>query len=223
MTAVEEAVSPMVDEPLAGFALDRVVEAAKRMEQHEEVDRWEFADDVRDAVDEQAIGQNGFDRSARDRAGRGSADTGFNVAIDRVNSRLYDEGIISVGRQSIVGAYTTAKAWSPEDRVEGATYWAHHELRGRDYDGRRSKVLRRLVAQNQRGRVGPKEVRLWKSSQRTEPMTPFLDQVEKAVRGALLRKGAPWNTMAEGDRDAIARMMRDIGGEVARGEFGIGA
>jgi hypothetical protein len=202
-------------------ALDRVVAAAKKMEEHEEIDRWEFADDVREAVDGLAKGQNGFDLSDRKAGpGRGKEGSGFYAAIDEVNSALYKAGVISVGRQSIVGAYTTAKSWPVDARVEGATYWAHHELRGREFDGRRNRVLLRLVQQNTTGRVGPKEVRLWKSSQRSNVVRPFLEQIESAVRGVLLRKGNPWDRVSDDDRDWIARMLREVAGEIVREEFG---
>jgi hypothetical protein len=118
-----------------------------------------------------------------------------------------------------VAAYTTAKAWPADTRVDRATYWAHHELRGRDYDNRRGRILQRLVRETKAVRVGPKAVRTWKADQRPGVVTPFLEQIEAAVRQTLKRKGSPWDRVAENDRDAISRILRDIAGEVARGEF----
>ena len=196
-------------------ALDRVVAAAKRIEEHEEVDRWEFADDVREAVDQRGESQNGFETQQR----MGPAPKGFYAAIDEVTERLTEENIVSVGRQSIVGAYTTAKVWPPEDRVEGATYWAHHELRGRDYEGRRKRALERLVARSGTHRVGPKDVRLWKSSTRPSDMTPFIEKVDRRVRSAIKSAAAPWNGVAEGDRMEIARNLRRLADEIQADEF----
>jgi hypothetical protein len=195
-------------------ALERVVEAARRLEEHEEVDRWEFADDVREAVDALAESQNGFETR-----GMGPAAQGFYAAIDEVNSALTDAGIITVGRQSIVGAYTTAKAWPAEDRVEGATYWAHYELRGRDWDNRRARVLRRLLTESSRGRVGPQIVRTWKASVRPADLTPFLDKVERRLRSAIHAATKPWNQVAEDDRQEIGRILRRLADEVQTGEF----
>ena len=196
-------------------ALTRVVQAARRLEEHEEVDRWELADDVREAVDERSDDQNGFGHPEHSHT-----KTGLYAAIDQVNDALYEAGVISVGRESIVGAYTTAKAWPSEERVEGATYWAHYELRSRMFDGRRQRALQRLVEHSRTGRVGPKDVRLWKSSRQPTAVQPFLYQIEEAVRGALLRKGRPWDKVGDDDRAAINRILRDIGGEIVRGEFG---
>lgn len=196
-------------------ALDRVVSAARRLEEHEEVDRWEFAEDVREAVDEQTDDQNGFGHPDQ----HPHTKTGLYAAIDGVNAALADAGIISVGRSSIVGAYTTAKAWPEEERVEGATYWAHYELRGRDYDGRRQKALQRLVNRSQKGRVGPRDVRLWKSSIRPSDITPFLEKVERRVRVAIKSAAAPWAGVSETDRDAIGRMLKRIADEIQTGEF----
>jgi hypothetical protein len=156
-------------------ALDRVIADAKRIEEHEEVDRWQFADDVREAVDDLAEGQNGFGPES-------GVNTGLYRAIDEVNDRIRKAGIVSVGRQSIVGAYRTAQAWPSEARVSKATYWAHYELRGKEYDGIRQKALRRLAERQER--VGPKDVRLWKSSQKPTVVTSFLTRVEKRIRAA---------------------------------------
>jgi hypothetical protein len=40
------------------------------------------------------------------------------TAIDTVNDEIKKAGVIALGRQSVVAAYTTAEAWPEEDRVE---------------------------------------------------------------------------------------------------------
>ena len=195
-------------------ALARVVEAAKRLEEHEEVDRWEFADDVREAVDALSSNQNGFGLS------QGAGDrTGLYAAIDEVNSALYDAGVISVGRQSIVGSYATAKAWPATERVRGATYWAHYELRGREWEGRRQRALLRLVSESSKGRVGPQIVRTWKASVTPTDLTPFLEKVDKRVRSAIKSAATPWDRVTDDDRQQIAISLRRLADEIQAGEF----
>lgn len=192
-------------------ALDRVIADAKKMEEHEEVDRWQFSDDVCEAVDAIAGAQNGFELVAS-----GQRAPGFYRAIDEVNSAVRKAGVISVGRESIVGAYKTAQVWPPETRVKNATYWAHYELRGKEYDRVREKALKRLADRQER--VGPRDVRLWKSSRKTTIVTPFLTQVENRLRGAL-KRGVVWSHIADGDRDAIVQILRTLADEVDSGAF----
>lgn len=193
-------------------ALDRVVADAKKMEEHEEVDRWQFSDDVQEAVDDIARPEtvSGLARGNRHQ------DSGFYRAIDEVNSHIKKAGVLVIGRDSIVGAYKTAQAWPPDTRVENATYWAHYELRAKEYDRNRQTALRKLAT---RGKVGPKDVRLWKSSRKPTVVTPFLTQVENRVRLAL-KRGVVWNQLGEGDRQEIVRVLYAIAGEVERGTFG---
>lgn len=195
-------------------ALERVVATARRMEQHEEVDRWDFADDVHEAIND----ERGPETVSGPRQGNQHSMSGFYRAVDKVNDSLRKAQVTSVGRSSIVGAYATAEAWPEEDRVEGANYWAHYELRGRDYTNRK-QVLERLVEKTD-GPVGTPRVRLWKSDQKHEKTVPFLDQVERGVRGFLKRKGNPWDRVADDDRQQIARMLRAVAAEIAAGEFG---
>jgi hypothetical protein len=194
-------------------ALDRVVADAKKMEEHEEVDRWQFSDDVLEAVEDISRPEtvSGLHKGNR------HEDSGFYQAIDEVNGHIKKAGVISVGRDSIVGAYKTAQAWPQDTRVENATYWAHYELRGKEYEQSRQRALRRLVAGQ--GRVGPKDVRLWKSSRKPTVVTPFLTQIENRVRAAL-KRGVVWNQLADGDRAEIVRILYALAGEVERETFG---
>ncbi len=201
-------------------ALARVVATAKKMEEHEEFDRWQFADDVAEAVDELANGENGFDRSDRDKAGRGSADTGFFRALDQVNDAVSAAGVVTVGRGSIRGAYGTAKAWPPEIRVEGANYWAHYELQGQAYNTRRQQILQRLVKLH-KGTVSTPQVRLWKSNSKPADLTPRDQKLENKLRSALRSWASPqkFTQLHQDEQQAAQTILRNLAGEIARGDF----
>lgn len=207
----------MTDVLDATTALDRVVAAARQMEAHEDVDRWEFSSDVAEAVDAVMAGvQNRFEL-----VGRGQRHPGFNEALDKVNGEITKAGVLSVGRQSIVGAYTTAKAWPQESRVEGATYWAHYELRAKDYDQRRNSILSGLVRKSRDGRIGPKDVRLWRSNLRQPDMTPRDEKLEKGLRSALRRWATPqaFRQLHQDEQAAAVKILRRLAGEIELGEF----
>lgn len=196
-------------------ALDRVVATAKKMEEHEEIDRWQFADDVAEAVDSLSEHQNGFGAAAQDP----KANTGLYRAIDEVNDRIAKAGVVTVGRQSIVGAYTTAKVWPPEERVQGANYWAHFELRSRAYTNRR-QVLERLVRRH-KGTVSTPQVRLWKSDSNPVDLTPRDERLEKRLRTGLRAWASPqaFTNLHEDDRTAAVRILNKLVNEIVAGEF----
>lgn len=206
----------VVELPLKkGSALERVVATARKMEEHEEFDRWQFADDVREAVDELSEHQNGFGAPEKP-----TTNTGLYAAIDKVNNQVASAGVVSVGRQSIVAAYTTAKAWPKGERVVGANYWAHFELRAREYDGRRQQILNRLVKQH-KSTVSTPQVRLWKSSTKPMDITPRHERLEKKIRAALRSWASPQKfTQLHPDEQNLAeKLLYQLAGEISRGEF----
>ena len=203
--------------PLAqGEALARVVAVAVRMEQHEQVDRWEFAYDVKDAVEElSGSPQNGFEV-------RDGLRTGLNEALDRVQDEIKKAGAPDVAsRETIRGSFHTAVAWPMDERVEGANYWAHFELRAKEYQARRQAILSRLVRESSTGRVGTKQVRLWKSNSRAVDLTPRDERLARSIRAALRRWASPqkFTQLHPDEQTAAVNILNQFANEIALGEF----
>lgn len=196
-------------------ALDRVIATARRMQEHEEIDRWEFSDDVAEAVVSRVETVLTLARGNRHQ------DSGLNTALEEVRLAIKRAGVEEVASiDTVRGAYHTARAWPATERVAGANYWAHYELRAREYDGRRQTILRRLVERSTTGHVGTPDVRLWKSSRKPAEMVPWLVQIDKGLRGVLNRKVVSWSRLSEDDRRAIVKMLQQIANEVSAEEFG---
>lgn len=202
-----------------GDALARVVDVALRMQEHEEVDRWEFADDVAEAVEEQMDGTEAQNRFVLREPG---AKTGINKALDKVRDEIRDAGAPDVAsKETVRGAFWTATAWPVEERVQGANYWAHYELRAKEYDGQRSAILKRLVARSTDGRVGTKDVRLWKSDRRPADLTSRDEKLDRRLRTALRGWASPqkFTQLAVDEQQGAAKTLYRLAREVETGEF----
>lgn len=197
-------------------ALSRVVAVALRMEEHEQVDRWELADDVKEAVQElTGESENGFRIEEK-------YHSGLYAALDTVQEEIKKGGAPDVAsRDTIRGSYHTAIAWPEEERVDGANYWAHFELRAKEYQGRRQAILRRLVRESSSKRVGTKQVRLWKSNSRTVDLTPRDEKLAKGVRAALRRWASPqkFSQLHEDEQQAAISVLNRLITEITAGEF----
>ena len=146
--------------------------------------------------------------------------TGLFAKLEEAYWEARDAGAKDLKSKTLARKYTTGAAWPAETRVSGASYAAHEALSPREFDGRREKALRRLVERSSDGWVGRDQVRLWKQHRKPTEVVPFLDQVERGLRSVLVRKGKPWNRLGQGDREAISKILHQLGNEVLEDDFG---
>jgi hypothetical protein len=195
------------DELVIGEEFESVA-LARRQETR---DAWEMADAVyRDVVSiapEVAT------------SGASSENTGLGKAEERIGNAHRKAGT-EVGQTQVHALFVTRRAWPPEERLPKiASFAAHYELRGKDYKNRRV-VLERLAKKSSTGHVTRKAVQIWRSERKPPRLRTFLELAEQRIRAGVKSAGNPWGQVAEGDRIAIARMLRQIADEVQAGEFG---
>lgn len=185
----------------------RSVELAKR----QEVDSWALADAVREDV-------HAVWPQDREHSRSHGINTGLTAAEDAVYAQ-HEEARTDISRSYLHDLFRTAEVWPPEERrTEIATFSAHYELRGQQWRNR-GAVLERLARKSATGRVAQRQVRVWKSEQNPPALRTFLQLVEQRVRSSLKAAAAPWHTVKDGDRTAIARILREIANEVEDGTF----
>jgi hypothetical protein len=205
---MEIPMTELVEEQTA-YKYPHVVKAALDQEVSTESGAWRLADALFEDVGE-----------LRGSPGLSGVNTGLHARIEEAYLEAKRAGAHELQPRTLIRHYSTARAWPPETRISQASFSAHRELRGLPH---RQSVLARLADRSSDGWVSARDAQRWKSDRKPRPeVVPFLDQVERAVRGALKRKVHDWSRLSDGDRDAIARMLNEIRSEVLAGEFGRG-
>lgn len=199
-------------------AMDRLVEVALRLENDENVDHWELADSTLDAVEER--GANAVDGIS----GRGHS-TGLFAVLDEIRHELTEAGATQVAsKRTLRNAYSTARAWAPEDRVDGANYWAHYELAGSKWENRK-RILNRLVDEHRRngrkGLIGTPEVRLRKSVDNKPDLRSRDVKLDAGLRSVLRRWASPqsFTQLHNDEQDAAVRILESLANEIRSGGF----
>ncbi len=185
----------------------RSVELAQRQERR---DAWELADAIYDDV-----------VSLHEEVATSSSDhtkTGLGKA-EEIVAEAHRQAGTEITKNSLHGLFVTRRAWPPDLRApEVASFAAHYELRGNKFKNRRA-VLERLAGKTKTGRVTRHQVQVWKSERRPPAVRTFLELAEQRIRVGVKAAGHPWAQLAEGDRLAIARVLRTIADEVQEGTF----
>lgn len=121
-------------------------------------------------------------------------------------------------RSTVKDYRQTAEAWPQAERVEGASFKAHKMLRSGKYPNRRAN-LERIRDRSATGKVTAHAVEVWISEKKPRSQKSFLELVDVRVRAALKAAAKPWHTVAQDDREAIARLLRIVADEVQDGSF----
>lgn len=137
--------------------------------------------------------------------------------LDQITEALVAEGL-DYKRDTVKTLRQVAEAWPPSERVDGATFTAHRMLRSSSYPNRRAS-LERLRDRSANGKVTANAVKVWISEKKPRTHKSFLELVDVRVRAALRAAAKPWHTVAQDDREAIARLLRIVAEEVESGEF----
>ncbi len=199
---------------IADQAQFRSVEIAAR---HDNRDAWELADAIYEDVSSLLPADEGIPSSAAH---------GVKTGLSDAEQAVYDahrEAGTEVGRAYVHNLYVTRRVWPPEERLpEKASFDAHFELRGKDWRNRR-EIIERLAARSRTGRVSRQQVVIYRSEKKPPALKTFRELFESRVRAVAVQAGKPWHTVAEEDRYALARIMRDIANEIEAGTFGVKA
>lgn len=137
--------------------------------------------------------------------------------LDQITEALVAEGL-DYKRDTVKILRQVAEAWPPSERVEGATFTAHRMLRSSSYPNRRAN-LERLRDRSPNGKVTAHAVKVWVSEKKPRSHKSFLELVDERVRASLKAAAQPWHTVAQDDREQIARLLRVLAEEVQAGEF----
>jgi hypothetical protein len=205
--------------------LERLVKHLAQIDQGGEHDLWETADLTWDFIADALPMSTGQGRSAgtprtsevsfRSEAAR--------EAAREVTGRLRSDGVLVDGREAsertLLEWAETASIWPPDERVEAASFYAHRALNPPKYGGTRRTRLLRLQAKSATGRVTEPQVRQWIRDRKPGEKQTFLEKVERRLRSAVKSAAAPWEATEHDDRMKIAKILREIAGEIERGEF----
>lgn len=179
----------------------RSVEVARK----QEATSWEMADAIWEDVQLELADQS--DSSHRD----------LGAALNGVSDALQTDGH-DYTRGYVTDLHKTCESWPPAERVEGASFTAHYLLRSGTYPNRRAN-LERLRDRSSNGKVTAHAVKVWISEKKPPAHKTFLQLVDERVRSALKAAANPWHTVAQDDRNEIARLLRVIAEEVQDGTF----
>lgn len=179
----------------------RSVEVARK----QEATSWEMADAIWEDAQLELADQS--DSSHRD----------LGDALNGVSDALQKDGH-DFTRSYVTDLHKTRESWPPSERVEGASFTAHYLLRASTYPNRRAN-LERLRDRSKNGKVTAHAVKVWISERKPRSHKSFLELVDVRVRASLKAAAKPWHTVAQDDRDAIARLLRIMADEVQDGSF----
>lgn len=198
-------------------ATQKLIDVALRLERDENVDHWELADSTLGAVEERI-------ETPSTAFGPGNR-TGLYSVLDEIRAELYEAGATNVAtKRTLRNAYRTAQAWPPDDRVDGANYWAHYELAGSKWQ-KRKRILGRLVQEHQRngrkGLIGTPEVRLRKSEDNKPDLRPRDVKLDADVRRVLRRWASPqsFTQLHSDEQDAAVRILETLANEIRAGNL----
>lgn len=206
-------------------ALDALVERLREADTGGEQDIWETADLTLAAVVDRlpkAVG-HGLQNTATVLWEFSFTSQAARDVASEITNRLVAEGILIDGNdpkpKTLLTWAKTAQVWSREDRVPGASFYAHRALNSPKYDRIRVERLQRLVDKSSTGRISDKTVRNWIRDRKPGEKQSFLQKVERRLRGAVKSAASPWEATVQADRDKIAQILRVIANEIENGTF----